>query len=151
MKEVEIIVILFFPSSKQYVSTEYLNGSTPPPPTPCHCHRLLCQCFPFQHPLISAIAFVTMETGLAASLTGSGVGGFFTIARLTAPVAAAGQRDHRAQNQPLRDTKKPSVCPPPQPPPPQVRLTPLLSPTSSFYSHRYGLRDYITTATVWAS
>lgn len=71
----------------------------PPSLSNHHHHFLLWRCFPFQHPLISAIAFVTMETGLAASLSGLVV--FFTIARLTAPVAAAGQRAHRVQNQPL--------------------------------------------------
>lgn len=45
---------------KPYVFSESLNA----PPAPL-------QCFPFQRPLISAVAFVTMETGLAASLAGS--------------------------------------------------------------------------------
>lgn len=73
-----------------------------------------------------------METGLAASL--AGLVGFFTIARLTAPAAAAGQRAHRAQNQPLlRDTKPPpSVSPSPSTP--HVRLT-LLATYS--HSHHY--------------
>lgn len=54
-----------------------------------------------------AIAFVTMETGLAASLCAGRWG--FTIGRLTAPVAGAGQRAHRAE--PTLGTHR-TVCQP---------------------------------------
>lgn len=123
----------------QTVHIQWISEWPPPHPPP----SLLWQCFPFQHPLISAIAFVTMETGLLLHLLQ--VCGVFTIARLTAPVAAAGQRAHRAQNQPLGDTKPPlSVCP-------QSSTIITIMFASPSHSHHYGLKDYVTTATVWAS
>ena len=79
-------------------------------------HLLLCQCFPFQHPLISAIAFVTMETGLAAASLAGLLCFFFSYffsfpqyCRLPWLQQVSEPAERKIS---LRDTKKPpqSVC-----------------------------------------
>lgn len=78
-----------------------------------------------------------------------GLVGFVTIARLTAPVAAAGQRAHWKQNQPLAKHKKiTSVCLLHHH---NTYASPSPLPPSFSNSHHYGLRDYITTVTVWTT